>query len=125
MTRLLLDTCTFLWWQADDSKLTAAPRLVIGDAADVFVSAATAWEIAIKVGLGKLRVPDAVSAVLPVFGFTELPITIAHTERAAALPLHHKDPFDRMIIAQAQHEDLLIVTHDRAFGAYGVTVLWV
>ena len=124
MTRLLLDTCTFLWWQADDPTLTPALRLVIGDAADVYVSAASAWEISIKVGLGKLRIPEPVSIALPTFGFTELPITVAHAERVAALPLHHKDPFDRMIIAQAQHEDLLIVTQDRIFQACGIAVLW-
>lgn len=124
MTRLLLDTCTFLWWQADDPTLTAALRLVIAEAADVFVSAASAWEISIKVGLGKLRIPEPVSTALTVFGFTELPITVAHTERVAALPMHHRDPFDRILIAQAQHEDLLLVTQDRAFDAYGVPLLW-
>ena len=96
MTRLLLDTCTFLWWQADDPTLTAAVRLVIGDATEVFVSAASAWEISIKVGLGKLRIPESVSTTLPTFGFMELPITVAHTERITALPQHHKDPSARV-----------------------------
>jgi PIN domain nuclease of toxin-antitoxin system len=125
MDRLLLDTCVLLWWRTDDAKLTSAARRVIDEAAEVFVSAASAWEIAIKVGIGKLPAPELVSATPSALGFIELPITIAHAELAGSLPLHHKDPFDRMLIAQAQHEGLLLVTSDRAFHAYGGPVLWV
>jgi PIN domain nuclease of toxin-antitoxin system len=125
MDRLLLDTCVFLWWRTDDAKLTSEARRAIEDATEVFISAASAWEIAIKVGIGKLPSASLVSATPSELGFIELPITIAHSEHAGALPLHHKDPFDRMLIAQARLEGLLLVTSDRAYHAYGLTVLWV
>jgi PIN domain nuclease of toxin-antitoxin system len=125
MDRLLLDTCVLLWWRTDSPKLTPVARRAIYDASEVFVSAASAWEISIKVGIGKLPATDLVSMTPSALGFIELPITIVHGELAGALPLHHKDPFDRMLIAQARHEGLLLVTQDRAFHAYGITVLWV
>lgn len=120
----MLDTCALLWWRSDDPKLSREARHAIEVASEVFVSAVSAWEISIKTGLGKLQVPDLVSDALPTLGLIELPITIAHGERAGALPLHHRDPFDRMLVAQAQHERLRLVTRDRAFEPYGVSVLW-
>lgn len=121
----MLDTCALLWWQADDPRLSAAARRLIAAAPEAFVSAASAWEIAIKSNLGKLRIPEPVSTALPSYGFIELPITVAHAEQAGALPLHHKDPFDRMLIAQARHEELVLVTGDRSFGAYDVEIFWI
>jgi PIN domain nuclease of toxin-antitoxin system len=90
----------------------------------VFVSAASAWEIAIKAALGKLRIPGTVEAGVEGSGFSRLPIDFRHAAAVADLPLHHADPFDRMLIAQARTEGLVIVTQDRQFEPYGVPVLW-
>lgn len=124
MNRLLLDTCVFLWWQVDDPRLAADPRRLIREADEVYVSVATAWEIAIKVGLGKVTVPEPVSAALPKSSFIELPIRIPHAEAAGALPLHHRDPFDRLLVAQAQAEHLVLVTADAKLRPYDVTCFW-
>jgi PIN domain nuclease of toxin-antitoxin system len=125
MNRLLLDTSVFLWWQADHARLAVAARQKIHDAMEVFVSAASSWEVAIKVGIGKLEVPEPVSVALPKHGFLELPISVGHSEAAGALPLHHRDPFDRMLIAQARVENLVLVTADNRMRPYDVTCLWV
>ncbi len=91
-----------LRWDSDLSKLSAAQREAISDAENVvFVSAATAWELGIKVATGKLTISDSINAIAERFGFVELPITLLHGQRAAALPMLHKDPFDRMLVAQA------------------------
>jgi PIN domain nuclease of toxin-antitoxin system len=102
-----------------------AARRSIHDAAEVFVSAASSWEVAIKVGIGKLVVPEPVSVALPKYGFVELPISVGHSEAAGALPLHHRDPFDRMLVAQARVENLVLVTPDNRIRPYDVTCLWV
>ena len=121
---LLLDTHVLLWWLSDDSALGTEARAAIANPeTEVFVSAASAWEIAIKVGLGKLDAPDDLEAALVANSFQPLPIEVAHALAADRLPEHHRDPFDRMLIAQAMVEGLTLVTHDRAFGAYEVALL--
>ena len=123
--RLLLDTHAFLWWLSDDRKLSAAARDAIRDPhAIVHVSAASIWEIAIKAKLGRLDVQDSnLAAEIEANGFAELAITARHAQSAGALPRHHDDPFDRMLIAQAQTEDLVVITHDRGFRRYGAQLL--
>lgn len=121
--RLLLDTHVFLWWQAGDPRLGDGPRETIAKAPVVFVSAASAWEAAIKAGLGRLRLPTNIEEGVESAGFSKLPITFAHAERVSALPRHHSDPFDRLLIAQAQLEGLTLVTHDGAFPEYDVALL--
>lgn len=122
--RLLLDTNVFLWWRADDRRLSEAARAGIAGAEAVFVSAATAWEAAIKAALGRLVYPDTIEAGVEASGFEKLGITLAHAERAGALPRHHADPFDRMLVAQALAEGLTLVTSDRILRRYGVSILW-
>jgi PIN domain nuclease of toxin-antitoxin system len=122
---LLLDTHALLWWLADDPALTPVARTAIRAAETlVFVSAATAWEISIKQALGKLEAPDDLEAALAASRFQSLPITVAHALAAGRLPRHHDDPFDRMLIAQAQHAQLTVVTHDPKFRLYEVAILW-
>jgi PIN domain nuclease of toxin-antitoxin system len=122
---LLLDTHTLLWWLADDPALTLAARSAIRAAGTlVFVSAVTAWEISIKQALGKLDAPDDLEAALAASRFQPLPITVAHALAAGRLPRHHDDPFDRILIAQAQHARLTVVTHDPKFRLYDVAILW-
>ena len=122
--RLLLDTHVFLWWRADSRHLRAPARRAIAEAQIVFVSAATAWEAAIKAALGRLRLPDTIEAGVIDSGFEKLPISFSHAESAARLPPHHADPFDRMLVAQARVETLTLVTHDRRLAAYDVEILW-
>lgn len=122
--RLLLDTHALLWWLADDGRLSPPARDAIADGANlVAVSAASAWEISIKKALGKLQAPDDLPAAIDDCGLQPLPITLHHAALAGALPRHHDDPFDRMLVAQAMHEGLTVVTADPAFAAYGVAVL--
>jgi len=124
MRRLLLDTHVFLWWLADSPQLGDTVRQAIGDERnDVFVSAATGWEIAIKRAAGKLEAPDNLDALVEEGGFSHLPVTFFHGEQAGALPMHHRDPFDRMLVAQAQAEGLVIVTRDPWIPKYGVRTL--
>jgi PIN domain nuclease of toxin-antitoxin system len=127
--RVLLDTHTFLWWLDGDRRLTKKPRGVIADASTVvYVSAASAWEITTKYRLGKL--PGAATVAADVVacvrsqGFTPLPITLDHGQRAGGLPGPHRDPFDRMLIAQAQADRLMLVSNEVIFDTYGVTRLW-
>ena len=126
--RLLLDTHTLIWWATDDSALTSRARDRIAGSEEVLVSAATAWEMAIKVSLGRL--PSAFDLVtnfedsLRSRGFQVLAISAAHGIRAGLLPGPHKDPFDRMLIAQAQAENLAIVSSDQIFDRYGVRRVW-
>lgn len=123
--RLLLDTHTFLWWLADDPRLGEAEREAIGDALnDVYLSAASVWEIEIKQALGRLRTPEPASAAALRLGVRELAITFEHAESTAALPNLHRDPFDRLLVAQARVESLALVTRDPAIRAYpGVAFL--
>ncbi len=124
MQRLLLDTHTLLWAIQDDPSLNANARSAIVDPLnDVFVSAASVWEIAIKRSLGRLEAPDNLGEEVISAGFIELPVTILHGELAARLPLYHGDPFDRMLVAQAQAEGLVLVTRDSVLRRYGVRTL--
>ncbi len=121
---LLLDTHVVLWALAEPERLSAEARSAIEDGRDaVFVSAASAWEIGIKRALGKLMAPDQLVEALAAAGFQPLPITVEHATTAGALPPHHHDPFDRMLVAQAMMEGLTVVTRDRSFEPYGVTIL--
>jgi PIN domain nuclease of toxin-antitoxin system len=126
---LLLDTHAFLWWLAGDARLSRKARLAVGDpAAVVLVSAASVWEITTKHRLGKL--PGVATIVHDLAGaiasqaFTVLPITAVHAQRAGLLAGPHRDPFDRMLIAQARSEDLELVSNERVFDSYGVSRVW-
>jgi PIN domain nuclease of toxin-antitoxin system len=121
--RLLLDTHVFLWWREASERLGPDSVEAISKAEAVFVSAATAWEVAIKVALGKLRLPGPLEPAVEESRFDKLPITFAHAAAVAALSPLHRDPFDRMLIAQAVVEQLTLVTHDRRFELYGVPIL--
>ncbi|HZQ27964.1 MAG TPA: type II toxin-antitoxin system VapC family toxin [Acidimicrobiales bacterium] len=119
--RLLLDTHILLWWLADDPSLPARARDSISDpGTEVLVSAATVWEIAIKRASGKLDAPDDLLEALEANAFDTLAITAAHALAAGELPAHHADPFDRMLIAQAQAETLTLVSVDARLGDYEV-----
>jgi PIN domain nuclease of toxin-antitoxin system len=122
--RVLLDAHALLWWLADAPELIASARTLIADPAnEVFVSAATVWEIAIKRALGKLDAPGGLALALVDAGFAEAPITAVDGERAGTLDPHHRDPFDRMLVAQAQRLDAVIVTRDPVFAFYGVRTI--
>ena len=124
MQRLLLDTHVLLRALADAPDLAPAIRDAITDSAnEVFVSAASVWEIAIKRALGKLHAPDGMASVIEESGFAELVVTSFHAEQAGGLPMHHRDPFDRMLVAQAQAEGLSIVTADSRIPLYGVRTI--
>ena len=121
---LLLDTHVFLWWRGEPARLGSSVRSSIATAGIVFVSAVSAWEAAIKSSLGRLELPDTIEAGVLASGFEKLLITFSHAERVAGLPHHHRDPFDRMLVAQAQAEGLTLVTHDRLLEPYDVEILW-
>jgi PIN domain nuclease of toxin-antitoxin system len=122
--KLLLDTHALIWWLEDSAELSADARRSIADGTnDVAVSAASAWEMAIKAALGKLRVPSDLTMQIEQSALQALPITIEHAFKAGSLPPHHQDPFDRMLIAQAMIDDRTIVTRDPRFELYGVKVL--
>lgn len=121
--RLLLDSHVALWWLADHDRLGPTSRAQIADADEVLVSAVTPWELGIKRALGKIDFPDGLVGALQDAGFAFLPITAAHAQRAPALPTHHRDPFDRMLVAQAQMERLVLVSADRSFRQYEVDIL--
>lgn len=123
-SRLLLDTHIFLWWRGEPSRLAPDVRSRIATADIVFVSVASAWEAAIKVSLGRLELPDTMEAGVLASGFEKLLITFSHAERVAGLPPHHRDPFDRILVAQAQAEGLTLVTHDRVLEPYDIEILW-
>ena len=121
--RLLLDSHVFLWWKAADPRLSPARVRAIAEAEEVYVSAATAWELGLKVSLGKLRLPESVEDGILASGFSELPVHFRHTREAVVLPPHHHDPFDRMLVAQALCEGLTLMTHDDKITKYEVAVL--
>ena len=123
--RLLLDTHVFLWWLANDPALRSSVQEAVGASeAEVYVSAVSVWEVAIKVGLGKLPpTPMPLAEAIDRCGFRELPIRARHCAATAELPRHHGDPFDRLLVAQAQAEDLVLVTDDRVLKRYPVTIL--
>ena len=127
--RALLDTHAFLWWVTDDSRLSStAQRIITEPGNSLFLSAASAWEIVIKVRLGKLTLPDAPEIYIPnrleLNRFESLPIQIVHTLQVTNLPDLHRDPFDRIIIAQSQVEKMPILTVDRRITQYPVDVIW-
>jgi PIN domain nuclease of toxin-antitoxin system len=125
LSALLLDSHALLWWEADDTRLSDRAREQIErpDSTALF-SAVSLWELAIKQALGKLRLPDSLMSRLTEEGFREVPVTAAHGLLAGELPRHHNDPFDRMLVAQARSEGLVIVSADPRIAAYGVPVLW-
>ena len=126
--RVLLDTQALLWWFADDDALSRkARRLIAKPDTDVLVSAASGWEMAIKQKSGKLEARaflDRLPQELAEEGFLELPISLDHALRAGSLVEHHKDPFDRMLVAQAQAENLPILSNEAVFDSYGVRRIW-
>jgi PIN domain nuclease of toxin-antitoxin system len=127
--QVLLDTHSFLWWIENDPQLSTMARKTIEDGAnDVFFSAASAWELAIKAQLGKLRLPNSpeafVSEQLQLNGFRPLSITVSHALHIASLPAIHRDPFDRILVAQSQVEKFAIVTSDRFIQQYEVSTIW-
>lgn len=126
--RTLLDTSAMLWWATDSRRLSRGARAVIEDPANaLFFSVASAWEIAIKAERGHLQLPTAAEQYVPDllrrFDVEVLPVDLSHALRAGALPPHHRDPFDRLLVAQAQIENLAIVTSDPAIGRYDVDVI--
>ncbi|MXY24362.1 MAG: type II toxin-antitoxin system VapC family toxin [Acidobacteria bacterium] len=124
MVRLLLDTHVLLWSLTEPRKLRRETREALEDEHnDVFVSAVSGWEIAVKRALGKLRAPDDLEAGVRQQGFLPLHLTFLHAEQAGALPPHHGDPFDRMLVAQAQVEGLAIVTRDARIPLYGIRTM--
>jgi PIN domain nuclease of toxin-antitoxin system len=126
--KLLLDTHALLWWATLDPGLPRkAKRAIADEASEVFVSAASAWEIATKVRLGKLEWPataGTVKAYTVGQGFRSLPISLEHAERAGQFPFPHRDPFDRVLIAQAQIEDMWLVSNEHSFDSFGVRRYW-
>lgn len=122
--QLLLDTHAFIWWRENSARLGADARRRIASASIVLISVASAWEAAIKVTLGKLRLPESFEAGVAASRFDKLPIAFRHAEAVATLPRHHNDPFDRMLVAQAIAERLTLVTHDRRFAPYGIDIVW-
>lgn len=123
--KLLLDTHVVLWMLLDDPKLKPAVRrrLAASDA-QLYVSVITPWEVAIKAGLGRLEIDDDMQGPLAAFGVTFLGVELAHIAHVRKLPLHHKDPFDRMLFAQALAEGMTLVSADRKAAAYEVPLLW-
>jgi PIN domain nuclease of toxin-antitoxin system len=127
--KLLLDAHTFLWFVWDDAQLSHNAKNLIVDAANQkFISPATYWEIAIKVSIGKLDLGDPYRAFMrreiARNNFDILPVSVDHAAAVSVLPLHHRDPFDRMLIAQSMVEEVPIISGDTAFDAYPVTRLW-
>lgn len=126
--RLLVDTQCFLWMTAAPGRFRASTRqLLQSRATTLYFSAASAWELAIKCGLGKLQLPEApaayVEARLKLTRTTPLPLALAHALRVADLPAHHRDPFDRLLVAQAQIEKLAILTADRQLSSYDIEIV--
>lgn len=127
--RVLLDTHVLLWAALDSGKLSAKARSLLESfSTEVMVSAASAWEIATKVRIGKLPGAAAFSAELPArlerLGFEPLAVSLEHGQRAGSLPGPHRDPFDRMLIAQAQADNLALISNEEVFDAYGIRRIW-
>ena len=124
MRRLLLDTHVFIWWISGNESLGQVARGLIANVDNqIYVSAVTVWEMSIKQQLGKLNAPGDLESVIERCGFSPLPIGLFHAQQAGSLPTYHRDPFDRMLVAQAQAEGLAIVTQDAAFPDYGVRLI--
>ena len=128
MSAVLLDSHALLWWLENDARLSDGAREVIENPANqMLVSAGSLWEIAIKHNSGKLKAPNLVNNFqkeLDEEGFVELPILAKHAIRAALLPAHHRDPFDRLLVAQAEIENASIVSRDSKFDEYGIHRIW-
>jgi PIN domain nuclease of toxin-antitoxin system len=127
--KALLDTHTFLWWVLDDPQLSPLCRQIIADGSNtIYFSAASAWEIAIKYQIGKLPLPDSpepyVTSRVALNGFEILPIGLSHALHTHQLPLLHRDPFDRILIAQSQTENVPILTTDPLISQYGIQTVW-
>jgi PIN domain nuclease of toxin-antitoxin system len=124
--RLLLDTHVLIWWLMAEPRLKKSAIEHMNNINNiVYVSALSIWEISIKTALGKIRMPTGnLEAEIENNGFSELPISISHALAAGALPMHHRDPFDRMLVAQARTEGLTIISHDKFLEAYDVPILW-
>ncbi len=127
--RVLLDTRAFLWWGVDSPKLSARARDIIANPQNnLFLSVASGWEMAIKAGLGKLQTPGGletfVSEQLSLNAIQVLPVALRHALHVYHLPQHHRDPFDRLLIAQSQLEQLPLLTSDHVFSSYAAKVLW-
>ena len=121
--RLLLDTHVVLWWRQKSRRIGARTTDLIGGAADVYVSAASAWEVAIKSSLGRLALADPFETHVVEAGFEPLPISFEHASEVGRLPAIHADPFDRMLVAQARVEGLTLVTHDDTLARYDVRTI--
>jgi PIN domain nuclease of toxin-antitoxin system len=123
--KLLLDTHAALWWLGDDDRLGPVSADLLDDASnDILLSAAVVWEVAVKRSLGKLIAPDGFASTLIGAGANALPVTIAHAEAVELLEWHHRDPFDRMLIAQAAVEQAVLVSNNQALLPYGVPLIW-
>jgi PIN domain nuclease of toxin-antitoxin system len=123
--RLLIDTHTALWLLGEDKRLSSSAEQMLTDVSnEVLLSAAVVWEVALKQSLGKLDAPDGFSALLIDAGAMPLPVTIEHARTVGALPWHHRDPFDRMLVAQARLENAVVVSSDDRLHAYDVRVAW-
>lgn len=122
--KLLLDTHVVLWWVDDDRRLGREARRAIAMADFVWVSAASGWEVATKLSQRHLRVSEPLRVTVSADSFTELPFTLRHAGELQRLPFHHRDPFDRILVAQARVEGATIVTHDRDLEPYGVPMIW-
>ena len=127
--RYLIDTHVLLWWLFDDSKLPIAIREIIAEPQnEILVSSASAWEVCTKHRLGKLSVADVlvrdISGWVARAGFVELPVSIAHAQRAGSWISPHRDPFDRMLAAQSAVESIPLITADRALGTFGIELVW-
>jgi PIN domain nuclease of toxin-antitoxin system len=123
--KLLLDTHAALWWLSDDDRIgEAVSRHLTDDTNQVLLSAVVIWEVAIKRSLGKLDAPDDLAPTLLSAGAQPLPVTLEHAATVEKLPWHHRDPFDRLLIAQALSEGTAVVSRDESLSAYGVSVLW-
>ena len=120
--RLLLDTHILIWWD-EGVRLSAAANDAIRNADQVYVSAVSGWEVAIKAALGKIKPRRTVAEAIEDSGFEELPLLLRHSEELTGLPMHHRDPFDRMLIAQAKSDRLTIVTRDAGLKAYRVPLI--
>ena len=130
--KFLLDTHVFLWWVMDDARLTAGIRTLLADRSHVLLlSAVSGWEMAIKVGIGKLKLPIRSGSIsrfvmnqMELNGMESLPVFLSHSLAVAELPNHHQDPFDRLLVAQSKVEEIPLVTADRMLAKYNIKTVW-
>jgi PIN domain nuclease of toxin-antitoxin system len=123
--KLLLDTHAALWWLSEDERFGEATAVQLTDETNqILLSAVVVWEVAIKRSLGKLEIPENFASTLLDAGLQPLPISLDHAAAVEQLPWHHRDPFDRMLVAQASIEGAAVVSPDEALRPYGVTLVW-